>query len=138
MDSDERMNYAPEEVLRDVERRRLRSLVAAAADDLYALHAPEFVLVNPSGVVWTKEHYIGGVVDGTINYRRFEATSNIDVVIDGDLGVLRYRSAIDIQVLAQERGALECWHVDCYRRNAPDAPWQLIWSQATAIESLVE
>jgi hypothetical protein len=138
MDGDDRVTYAPEEGLREVERRRLRSLVAAAADDLYELHAQEFVLVTPSGVVWTKEHYIGGVVDGTINYRRFEATSKIDVVIDGDLGVLRYRSAIDIQVLDHERGALECWHMDCYRRNAPDAPWRVIWSQATAIESPAE
>ncbi len=138
MDGDDRKNYAAKEVLREVERRRLRSLVEVAVDDLYALHAPEFVLVTPSGVVWNREHYVGGVVDGTINYRRFEATSNIDVVIDGDLGVLRYRSAIDIQVLDRGRGTLECWHVDCYRRNAPDASWRVFWSQATAIESLEE
>jgi uncharacterized protein DUF4440 len=131
------MNYTAEEALREVERRRLRSLVAAAVDDLDALHSPEFVLVTPSGVTWTREHYISGVLDGTINYRRFEPTSNIDVVVEGDLGVLRYRSAIDIQVLDQERGTLECWHVDCYRRDTPDAPWRVFWSQATSIESLV-
>jgi Domain of unknown function (DUF4440) len=72
MDGHDRRNYAPEEALREVEVRRLRSLVAAAAEELRALHAPEFVLVNPSGVVWIEEHSIGGVVDGTINYRRFE------------------------------------------------------------------
>ncbi len=138
MGRDDRVNDAPEEALREVERRRLRALVAVTVDDLYALHAPEFVLVTPSGVAWTKEHYVGGVVAGTINYRRFEATSDIDVAIDGDLGVLKYRSVIDIQVLDQERGTLECWHLDCYRRDVPDGPWRVLWSQATAIASHAE
>ena len=97
-----------------------------------AVHASEFVLVNPSGGVWSKAKYIGGVLAGEINYRRFDAVSDIEIVAEGNLAVLRYQSAIDIHVAGQQAGPLECWHMDCYRRAAPEAPWQVIWSQATA------
>jgi hypothetical protein len=120
------------DTLRTLEARRLRALVEADAEVLDALHAAEFVLVNPSGGVWSKARYLGGVLSGEINYRRFDAVSPIEVVADGDLAVLRYQSAIDIHVAGQEPGPLQCWHLDCYRRTAADAPWQVIWSQATA------
>jgi len=121
----------PEDELREVELRRLRALVQASEAELEALHSPEFLLVNPSGTVWSRAFYLGGVVAGTIDYRRFDADSFIEVVIDGNLGIVRYRSAIDIQVLEQQGGPLKCWHMDCYQRSSPDAPWQVIWSQAT-------
>lgn len=28
------------------------------------------VMCTPSGTVWTRQHYLDGLVDGTINYRR--------------------------------------------------------------------
>jgi Domain of unknown function (DUF4440) len=121
------------EELGNIERERLRCLVDARVDDAHALHAADFELVTPSGAVWSREHYLGGIASGDINYRRFEAVSNIDVMVDGDLAVLRYRSAIDIAVKGQEPGPLECWHLDCYRRAANSAPWQVRWSQATSI-----
>ena len=120
------------DTLRTLEARRLRALVEADAEVLDALHAAEFVLVNPSGGVWSKARYLGGVLSGEINYRRFDAVSAIEVVTDGNLAVLRYQSAIDIHVAGQQPGPLECWHMDCYRRTAADTPWQVIWSQATA------
>jgi hypothetical protein len=49
------------------------------------------------------------------------------------LAVLRYRSVIDIAVKGQEAGPLECWHLDCYRRDEGDGSWRVRWSQATAI-----
>jgi ketosteroid isomerase-like protein len=51
---------------------------------------------------------------------------------DGDLAVLRYRSAIEISVQGQEPGKLEAWHLDCYRRD-DNGTWRIRWSQATAI-----
>ena len=120
------------ETLKVLEVRRLRALVEADAKVLEAVHASEFVLVNPSGGVWSKARYIGGVLSGEINYRRFDAISDIEIVAEGSLAVLRYQSAIDIHVAGQTAGPLECWHMDCYRRTATDAPWQVIWSQATA------
>jgi len=121
--------------LRNLEARRLRALVEVDAVALEALHAPEFVLINPSGDAWSRARYLGGVVSGDIDYRRFDAVSDIEVMVDGRLAVLRYRSAIDIHVQGQEAGQLECWHTDCYRATSADATWQVIWSQATEIQS---
>jgi len=121
------------EMLKGFELKRLRALVEADAAALDALHSSDFALVNPSGVVWSKEQYIGGILSGKINYRRFDAVSDIETMVGGNLAVLRYRSAIDIHVQGQEPGPLECWHTDCYRRVAANAPWQVVWSQATAI-----
>lgn len=117
----------------NTERRRLRALVEVRLVEADALHAPDFELVHPSGGVWSKEQYLGGIASGDINYRRFEAVSSIDVMMDGDLAVLRYRSVIDIAVRGQEAGLLECWHLDCYRREQ-DGLWRARWSQATSID----
>ncbi len=117
----------------NIERQRLRSLVEVRLEDADAFHAPDFELVHPSGGVWTKEHYLAGIASGDINYRRFEPVSDIEVMVDGDLAVLRYRSLIDIAVQGQEAGLLECWHLDCYRRDSDGGPWRVRWSQATSI-----
>jgi hypothetical protein len=120
--------------LRDLERRRLRSLVEADMDTAEALHAPDFELVTPSGTVWSREHYLGGIGSGDIDYRRFEAVTEIDVLHDGDLAVLRYRSEIDIAVSGGVPGPLTCEHLDVYQRDA-DGAWRVRWSQATEVGS---
>ena len=117
----------------DLEKRRLRALVEADVVTLDALHAPEFVLIHPGGGVWSKVRYVEGIRTGAINYRRFEAVSEIEALVDGGLAVLRYRSAMDIHVEGQEAGPLECWHTDCYRADA-DKQWRVAWSQATEIQ----
>jgi hypothetical protein len=118
----------------DIEQRRLRALVDARAADADALHASDFEFVSPSGGVWSRERYLGGVADGSINYRRFEPVSDIEVMADEDLAVLRYRAIIDISIRGNEGGVLDCWHLDCYRRDG-DGHWQVRWSQATSIDS---
>jgi ketosteroid isomerase-like protein len=118
--------------LAEIERRRLRTLVEVMPDEADALHADDFRIVTPSGHVWSKAEYLGGIASGEIDYRRFEPISEIDVMADGDLAVLRYRSAIEISVQGQEPGKLEAWHLDCYRRD-DNGTWRIRWSQATAI-----
>ncbi|HEY0472502.1 MAG TPA: nuclear transport factor 2 family protein [Kribbella sp.] len=118
--------------LAEIERRRLRTLVEVKPDEADALHADDFRIVTPSGHVWSKAEYLGGIASGEIDYRRFEAISDIDVMADGDLAVLRYRSAIEISVKWQEPGELEAWHLDCYRRD-DGGVWRIRWSQATSI-----
>jgi hypothetical protein len=122
------------EIIQQLEHRRLRALVDVDATVLDTLHSPAFRLVHPSGGVWTKEEYIGGVISGHIDYRRFEPVTGIEVMTDGDLAVLRYRSVIEISVGAHEPGTLDCWHADTYRRGGADEPWQVVWSQATEIQ----
>ncbi|MEV0799268.1 nuclear transport factor 2 family protein [Kribbella sp. NPDC050281] len=117
--------------LRRIERDRLTWLVDRRVAEADAVHADDFVIVTPSGLSWTKAEYLGGIESGEIDYRRFEPITEIDVMLDGDVAVLRYRSAIEISVGGREPGDLEAWHLDCYRRTP--AGWQLRWSQATAI-----
>lgn len=63
----------------------------------------------------------------------FEAVSDIDVLGgEHDLAVLRYRSDIRVGPPDGLFSAV-CWHTDCYRRTKRDG-WQVVWSQATAIE----
>ncbi len=38
------------------------------------------------------------------------------------------------QYLGGSARALECWHLDCYRRDGADGRWQVRWSQATSID----
>ena len=117
------------ERLRRIERTRLQALVEGSTAD--ELHAADFRIVTPSGQPWSREEYLGGIASGDINYHRFEPTSEIEVILDHDLAVLRYRSAITISVNGQQPGDLQAWHLDVYRRT-PDG-WQIQWSQATAI-----
>ncbi len=117
--------------LRKIERARLTYLVAGRAAEADAVHADDFVIVTPSGHSWSKAEYLGGIESGDIDYRRFEPVSAIDVMLDGDVAVLRYKSAIEISVGGRESGELEAWHLDCYRRTTTG--WQIRWSQATAI-----
>jgi hypothetical protein len=120
-------------VLTALEKRRLRALVDADAATLEALHAPEFELVHPGGGAWSRARYLGDIRSGVIDYRRFDAVSEIEVLADGGLAVLRYRSAMDIHVQGQPAGPLECRHLDCYRVTGGEARWQVVWSQATEI-----
>lgn len=108
----------------------MRSLVdGQPAEDL---HADDFRIVTPSGHTWSKQEYVGGIASGDIDYRRFEPISEIEVMLDHDLAVLRYRSGIEISVNGREPATLEAWHQDVYRRTS-DGTWQIHWSQATAI-----
>ncbi len=101
-------------------------------DTAEELHTPDFELVNPSGSTWSRQTYLGGIASGDIDYRRFDVVSGIDVLADGDLAVLRYRSAIDISVAGGTPGPLAAQHLDVYVRE-PDGRWRVRWSQATEV-----
>ncbi|ADB35576.1 hypothetical protein Kfla_6581 [Kribbella flavida DSM 17836] len=118
--------------LRRIERARLRALVEKDVVAAELVHADDFRLVTPSGLVWSKEEYLGGIANGEIDYRRFEAVSEIEVLADGALAVLRYRSAIEIAVKGNDSAKLDAWHLDVYAVG-DDGMWRVRWSQATAI-----
>lgn len=117
--------------LRHTERRRLRSLVNVDLDEAEALHARDFELVHPGGGVWSRERYLGGIASGDIDYRRFEPISPIEVMVAGDLAVLRYKSWIEIAVAPADVGSLTRWHMDSYRLTGEG--WRVCWSQATSV-----
>lgn len=116
--------------LAGVEWERLRAIVEADVDVLDRTHAAGFVLCTPSGAVWGRSYYLGGLADGSIRYLRFEPQGEMDVVEGAGVGAVRYRSVIDIAVGGRPVGHLECWHLDVYVRGG-DGLWRCRWSQAT-------
>jgi hypothetical protein len=116
--------------LGQVERQRLRAIVDADPAMLEKLHALGFLLCTPSGTVWDRADYVGGLIDGTIRYLRFEPQGEIECVEADGIGAVRYRSVIDISIKGRQPGHLECWHLDVYQRD-DDGTWQCRWSQAT-------
>lgn len=95
-----------------------------------ALHADDYQLITPRGHALTKGEYLGGIASGQLDYRVFEAVTDIAVRGDAQIAVVRYTARISVAE-AHEQADFTCWHTDCYERR--DGRWQAVWSQATAI-----
>jgi hypothetical protein len=91
------------------------------------MHAEDYQLVTPNGSEMTKDDYLGAIASGQLRYRVFEPVSDIVVLGDGPVAVVRYQARISFD----DRAGLRCWHTDCYRLR--DERWQVVWSQATQI-----
>jgi Domain of unknown function (DUF4440) len=115
--------------LPEIERRRLRALVAADIPVAEPLHAEDYQLITPNGSEMSKEDYLGAIAAGQLRYRTFEPVSDIAVIGDATLAVVRYQARISFD----EGPGMLCWHTDCYRQR--DGAWQAVWSQATRIAS---
>src|SRR5215475_3197293 len=113
--------------LPDLERRRLRALLAADIKTAGPMHADDYQLVTPNGSEMTKDDYLGAIATGRLRYRVFEPVSDIAVLGDGPVAVVRYQARISFD----DRAGLLCWHTDCYQMR--DGGWQVVWSQATQI-----
>jgi len=114
-------------LLPDIERRRLRALVSADIAAAAPLHAEDYWLITPNGSEMTKADYLGAIASGQLRYRIFEPVSEMAVLVDERLAVLRYR----VRISFDDGPGMTCWHTDCYRLR--DDTWQVVWSQATAI-----
>ena len=55
----------------------------------------------------------------------FEPVSDMAVLGDGPVAVLRYRARISFD----DGPGFTCWHTDCYELR--NGQWQVVWSQAT-------
>jgi hypothetical protein len=117
------------DVLRQLERERLRSLVEADMKRARELHAEEFQLVNPRGETLTKDQYLSGIESGRLDYLLWEPVSHIAARLHGDAAVIRYRSRLEIVVDGQRVPEAQYWHTDSYEKHA--GKWQVVWSQAT-------
>jgi hypothetical protein len=115
-------------VMRDTERRRLRSLVEADYEAADALHADDYQLITPAGDALTKQEYLRRVVSRDLHYLIFEPVSEIAVWGSAEVAAVRYTARIS---LAGPGEPFTCWHTDCYQMR--DGRWQAVWSQATAI-----
>jgi hypothetical protein len=117
-------------LLPDIERRRLRALAGADTVTATPLHADDYQLITPNGSEMTKADYLGAIAAGQLRYQVFEPVSEMAVLGDAGVAVLRYRARISFD----DGPGITCWHTDCYRFG--DEGWQVVWSQATAIAPL--
>jgi hypothetical protein len=122
---------AIEDTIRDLEARRLASLVARDKGTAEALHAEDYELITPGGRVYTKRGYLDGIASGELRYEVFEAASPVRVRVQGDSAILRYEVRIDIGFGRGDHDAGLFWHTDYWERR--DGQWQAVWSHATRI-----
>jgi hypothetical protein len=117
------------DLIRATERERLRALVEGDVAAARLLHADDFQLINPRGESVSQEQYLGGIQSGQIDYLVWEPESSIDVRVQGDAAVIRYRSKLEIVVQGERVPLRRYWHTDTYEKR--DGRWQVVWSQAT-------
>ena len=118
------------ELIRAIERTRLRALVDANIDVASRLHADDFQLINPAGVSISKERYLSDIASGDVNYLVWEA-GEIDVRLQGLMAIIRYKSELEIIYKGDRAPLRRMWHTDYYEKRSEG--WQVVWSQATAI-----
>jgi hypothetical protein len=116
-------------LLPDIERQRLRALASADTTTAGPLHAEDYWLITPNGSQMAKDDYLGAIASGKLRYQVFEPISEMAVLGDASVVVLRYRARISFD----DGPGFTCWHTDCYRFR--DERWQVVWSQATAISA---
>lgn len=120
------------EVLGATERARVAALVAGDVARAAAFHADDFQLVNPVGVVLSKADYLGSLASGQLDYVAWEP-AEIEVRHEGRQAVIRYRSYLQVTVSGRALPKAPHWHIDVYEKRNGD--WQVVWSQATRIQS---
>lgn len=124
---------APEieaELLRDVERARLRALVDGNITAADKLHAADFQLITPIGAPLSKAQYLGAIDAGRITYISWDP-GPIAVRLSGPVATLRYAAELEVVFDGRHIAKTGYWHTDTYELN--HGGWQAVWSQATAI-----
>lgn len=117
--------------VRATERERIRALLGGDMEVARRLHADDFQLVTPLGVVLSKDQYLGAIGASDIHYRAWEFETPIDVRMYSEVALIRYQSQIEIVVFKQVYPRTRVWHTDTYERR--DGRWQVVWSHATMI-----
>ncbi|HXA46263.1 MAG TPA: nuclear transport factor 2 family protein [Burkholderiaceae bacterium] len=117
--------------IRDIERQRLRALVAADMDAARQLHADDFQLITPIGVALSKDEYLGAIATEYINYLIWEPGA-IAVRLFENLAVIRYQAQLEVVFGGHKVPLGAYWHTDTYEQR--DGRWLAVWSQATAIK----
>ena len=117
--------------IREVERSRLRALVARDMELAWQLHAPDFQLITPRGNSFTREQYLRKIDTGVLRYLKWEP-GPIDVRMREQTALLRYQATLELDSGDGHGTPFRCWHIDSYELNG--TLWQVVWSQATEIK----
>lgn len=117
--------------LQQLERQRLTALVDADLAVIERLHAADFELVPPPGVVLTRAEYVDLIRTGDLDYQAFDPISDIHVRVHGTAATLWYASKIDVVTAGQGHVVHETWHLMLYEQRG--GQWQAVREQATAV-----
>ena len=118
------------DAIRDVERSRLKHLIAGNVEAASPFHAPDFQLISPLGRAFSKSEYLDAIASGFLHYVQWEPGS-IEVRLYGDTSVIRYKSTLKVTLGGEPGAALNYWHTDLYEKYKER--WHVVWSQATEI-----
>jgi hypothetical protein len=117
------------EVIRTVERTRLRALVEADLNVMEHLHADDFELINPDGEVYSREQYLFEVGSGLLDYTAWDA-DEISVRMYSDVAVIRYHDQrFEVQYDGEVVGTGRLHHTNLYEKRT--GSWRIVWSHAT-------
>ncbi|WP_371101801.1 nuclear transport factor 2 family protein [Streptomyces sp. PU_AKi4] len=122
--------HATADRIREAERARLRALVAGDVATASDLHASDFQLVTPIGVVLSRNDYLTAIETGHIDYVAWEPGS-IGVRLYGNAAVIRYKATLEVIFEGRAVPRTTYWHTDSYENI--DDRWRAVWSQATEI-----
>jgi hypothetical protein len=117
------------EGVREVQKARSTALLACDLETLRRIHADDFQLITPLGVVLSKDEYLGAVENGILKYQVLELDSAIDLRFYDIVVVIRYRAQIEIDVQGQNYPRAGYWFTDMYEDR--EGRWQIVWSQGT-------
>ena len=121
---------AEQEAVRDIERLRVKLLVAGDIAGARLLHADDFQLINPVGRTFTREEYLGSLSRGYLDYLHW-IPGPIEVRMSEGAAVIRYRAELQVSLGGKAQPLLPHWHTDYYEKR--DGRWVVVWSQATQI-----
>lgn len=119
-----------EDHIREIERSRLRALVAADVAAAKPLHADDFQLITPVGMVLSREEYLGAIAAGQIKYVSWQA-GDIAVRLFNSAAVIRYCARLELLFNGHPVPPGDYWHTDTYEYRG--GAWMVVWSHATAI-----
>jgi hypothetical protein len=101
--------------------------VAQDMPTIERLHAPEYQLITPPGVVFSRERYLAAIAAEPF-YASWDHDS-MNVRVSLAMAVVRYKARLGFP----SGRVVECWHTDTYELR--QGVWQAVWSQATGIPS---
>ncbi|MGN6485934.1 MAG: nuclear transport factor 2 family protein [Thermomicrobiales bacterium] len=119
--------------LRSLEAQRLHSLATRDLDAARSLMPEDFQLVNPGGVSWTRDEYLGFLESGDLTYNQFAINSDVTVFDLGEGAVLRYRGLADVVDHGMHFTDSHIWVITVYQKR--EGGWACVGEQATVIQS---
>ena len=114
-----------EDYFRTLEVERTQALVEQDMPTIERLHAPEYQLITPAGVVFSRQRYLAAIAAEPF-YTSW-GHGPMSVRMSPAMAVVRYKARLGFP----SGRVVECWHTDTYELR--HEAWQAVWSQATGV-----